>query len=71
MAYEAARILDRIGAEVRVFSPQGLPIKDELNVSHPKVQELRSLSAWSDGHFWVSPELHGNLVCFPLFPLFS
>jgi hypothetical protein len=62
MAYEAARILDYIGVHVRVFDPAGLPIKDEANVNHPKVQELRSLSAWSDGHFWVSPEQHGNLV---------
>jgi arsenic resistance protein ArsH len=27
------------------------------------VQELRELSKWSDGHVWVSPEQHGNLVC--------
>jgi hypothetical protein len=26
------------------------------------VQELRELSQWSDGHIWVSPEQHGNLV---------
>ena len=71
MAYEAARILDLIGVDVRVFSPHGLPIKDESNISHPKVLELRSLSEWSDGHFWVSPEQHGNLVCFPLFRVFS
>jgi hypothetical protein len=62
MAYEAARILDYIGVHVRVFNPADLPIKDETNVNHPKVQELRSLSAWSDGHLWVSPEQHGNLV---------
>jgi arsenic resistance protein ArsH len=67
MAYEAARILDYIGVHVRVFNPAGLPIKDEANVNHPKVQELRALSAWSDGHFWVSPEQHGNLVL----PLYS
>jgi arsenic resistance protein ArsH len=27
------------------------------------VQELRELSTWSNGHVWVSPEQHGNLVC--------
>jgi arsenic resistance protein ArsH len=26
------------------------------------VQELRDLSRWSDGHVWISPEQHGNLV---------
>ena len=62
MAYEAARILDYIGVHVRVFNPNDLPIKDEANVNHPKVQDLRALSAWSDGHLWVSPEQHGNLV---------
>lgn len=30
--------------------------------THPKVQELRELSKWSDGHVWVSPEQHGNLT---------
>jgi len=29
---------------------------------HYKVQELRELSKWSDGHVWISPEQHGNLV---------
>ena len=26
------------------------------------MQVLRNLSRWSDGHFWVSPEQHGNLT---------
>jgi arsenic resistance protein ArsH len=30
--------------------------------SHPKVQELRALSLWSEGHVWVSPERHGNIT---------
>ncbi|MDF2602524.1 MAG: arsH, partial [Methylobacterium brachiatum] len=29
---------------------------------HPKVQELRALSLWSEGQVWVSPERHGNLT---------
>lgn len=37
-------------------------MKDDEQHSHPKVQELRELSRWSDGHFWVSPEQHGNLT---------
>lgn len=51
-----------MGADVRVFNPKDLPIKDEQNVSHPKVQELRSLSDWSDAQFWVSPEQHGAIT---------
>ncbi|KID84990.1 arsenical resistance protein ArsH [Metarhizium guizhouense ARSEF 977] len=62
LAYEAARILSRFGCDVRVYDPTGLPQKDDVQHSHPKVQELRDLSKWSDGHVWVSPEQHGNLT---------
>ncbi|KAK3933917.1 NADPH-dependent FMN reductase ArsH [Diplogelasinospora grovesii] len=62
LAYEAARILFRLGCDVRVYNPAGLPQKDDEQHSHPKVQELRELSKWSDGHVWVSPEQHGNLT---------
>lgn len=61
-AYEGARILSRLGCQVRIYDPTGLPIKDDISTSHPKVQELRSLSDWSDGHFWVSPEQHGAIT---------
>ncbi|RFU32805.1 hypothetical protein B7463_g3580, partial [Scytalidium lignicola] len=61
-AFEASRILFRLGCDVRVFNPAGLPVKDDIQHSHPKVQELRELSKWSDGHLWISPEQHGNLV---------
>lgn len=62
VAYEASRILFRLGCDVRVFDPEGLPVKNDRDQNHAKVQELRELSAWSDGHLWVSPEQHGNLV---------
>ena len=67
VAYEASRILFRLGCDVRVFDPEGLPVKNEVDQGHAKVQELRALSTWSDGHLWVSPEQHGNLVsiCVP------
>ncbi|KAG9565347.1 arsenate resistance ArsH, partial [Aureobasidium melanogenum] len=61
LAYECSRILFRLGADVRVYDPTGLPVKDDVQHQHPKVQELRDLSKWSDGHVWVSPEQHGNL----------
>jgi len=68
LAFEAARILFRLGCDVRVYDPAGLPVKDDVQHNHPKVQELRQLSQWSDGHVWISPEQHGNLVrCFLLF----
>lgn len=62
LAFECSRILFRLGADVRVYDPTGLPVKDDVQHQHPKVQELRELSKWSDGHVWVSPEQHGNLV---------
>ncbi|MFN3319834.1 MAG: arsenical resistance protein ArsH [Allorhizobium sp.] len=62
LAMEAKRLLEHFGAEVRVFDPSGLPLPDDAPVSHPKVQELRDLSAWSEGQVWVSPERHGTLT---------
>jgi len=62
LAYEISRILFRLGCDVRVYDPRGLPVKNDDDHEHPKVQELRELSRWSDGHFWVSPEQHGNLT---------
>ncbi|KAH9827178.1 arsenate resistance ArsH [Teratosphaeria destructans] len=62
LSYEFARLLWRLGCDVRVFDPSDLPVKDDRHVDHPKVQELRGLSQWSDGHVWVSPEQHGNLT---------
>lgn len=66
VALEASRILFRLGCDVRVFNPESLPVKNDIEHDHPKVQELRELSNWSDGHVWVSPEQHGNLVSLPL-----
>ncbi|KAI9640635.1 hypothetical protein NHQ30_010935 [Ciborinia camelliae] len=61
-AFEASRILHRLGCDVRIFNPSELPIRDSVDASHPSVQELRALSLWSDGHIWCSPEQHGNLT---------
>lgn len=62
LAEEASRILIHMGAEVRIFDPDGLPVFDNSrSVDHSKVQELRNLSVWSEGQVWSSPELHGNI----------
>lgn len=62
LTLEAARLLQAMGAEVRVFDPLDLPQPDAAPDSHPKVQELRSLAAWSEGMVWCSPERHGAMT---------
>ncbi|MGH1575330.1 arsenical resistance protein ArsH [Methylobacterium sp. P31] len=62
LAYEAARLLEAMGGEVRIYHADGLPLPDDTTADHPKVQELRALSLWSEGQVWVSPERHGNLT---------
>jgi arsenical resistance protein ArsH len=62
LAFEVERLLERLGCEVRIFDPKGLPLPDETPVSHPKVKELRELSEWSEGQVWVSPERHGAMT---------
>ncbi|WP_332122697.1 arsenical resistance protein ArsH [Azorhizobium caulinodans] len=59
---EAARLLERMGAETRIFDPRDLPLPDSVSPDHPKVQELRALSTWSEGQVWCSPERHGNIT---------
>jgi len=59
---EAERLLQYFGAETRVFDPHGLPMVDSCPPDHPKVQELRQLSAWSEGQVWCSPERHGAMT---------
>jgi len=62
MVQEAARLLESFGAEPRFFDPSGLPLPDDAPAEHPKVQELRALSVWSEGQVWCSPERHGAMA---------
>jgi arsenic resistance protein ArsH len=62
LTLEAARLLAAMGAEVKIFDPQDLPLPDAVPDSHPKVQELRTLAAWSEGMVWCSPERHGAMT---------
>jgi arsenic resistance protein ArsH len=62
LTFEAQRLLDAMGAETRVYNPEGLPLPDGHPESHPKVQELRDLAAWSEGMVWTSPERHGAMT---------
>lgn len=61
-AEEARRLLECLGAETRMFNPSGLPLPDDADQQHPKVQELRELATWSDGMVWCSPERHGAMT---------
>jgi len=62
MTEEAARILTRLGGETKTFDPSGLPLPDDAEPDHPKVQELRDLVTWSEGMVWCSPERHGAMT---------
>lgn len=59
---EAARLLQAMGAETRIFNPSGLPLPDDAPETHPKVQELRELTQWCEGMVWCSPERHGAMT---------
>ena len=62
-AEEGARILEKLGAEVRFYNPSGLPLVDDnADADHPKVAELRDLVTWCDGMVWSSPERHGSMT---------
>jgi arsenical resistance protein ArsH len=62
LTLEAARLLEAMGAEVKVFDPLDLPQPDAAPDTHPKVKELRELAAWSEGMVWCSPERHGAMT---------
>ncbi|QDI76506.1 MULTISPECIES: arsenical resistance protein ArsH [Leisingera] len=62
-AEEAARVLQALGCETRIFDPSGLPLPDDAGAAeHPKVAELRALAVWSEGMVWSSPERHGAMT---------
>ncbi|WP_281288782.1 arsenical resistance protein ArsH [Falsiphaeobacter marinintestinus] len=62
IAEECARLLTAFGCETRIFNPSGLPLTDDADADHPKVQELRDLAVWSEGMVWSSPERHGAMT---------
>src|SRR5687767_7210472 len=39
LTFEAARLLEAMGGEVRIFDPTGLPLADGAPDTHPKVEE--------------------------------
>ena len=59
---ESARLLQVLGAEIKIFDPRGLPQPDTEDESHSKVKELRDLMIWSEGQVWCSPERHGSMT---------
>jgi arsenic resistance protein ArsH len=59
---ESARILQAMGAEVKVYNPSGLPLPDDAPETHPKVVELREMCVWAEGMVWCSPERHGAMT---------
>jgi len=62
LTLEAARLLEAMGAEVRIFDPMDFPQPDAATESHPRVAALREAAAWSEGMVWCSPERHGAMT---------
>ncbi len=62
LTLEAARLLEKLGAEAKIFDPTGLPLPDAEPDDHAKVKELRDLVLWSEGQVWTSPERHGAMT---------
>ncbi|MBU4238562.1 MAG: NAD(P)H-dependent oxidoreductase, partial [Alphaproteobacteria bacterium] len=59
---EAARLLQWMGCETRIFDPRDLPLTDQhVADDHPAVHELREHALWSEGMVWCSPERHGQV----------
>lgn len=61
-AEEAARLVQLLGGEARLYNPSGLPLVDDATDDHPKVRELHELVQWSEGMIWSSPERHGAMT---------
>lgn len=59
---EAARLLQVMGCETRIFDPSDLPLTDQVvGDDHPAVHELREYAMWSEAMVWCSPERHGQI----------
>ena len=61
LAQEAARLLER-SAPRRASSIRTGCRGRQRAADHPKVQELRELSQWSEGQVWCTPERHGAIT---------
>ena len=44
LAEEVMRLLAAFGADARNYNPSSLPLPDDTDADHPKVQELRDLA---------------------------
>lgn len=62
LTQEAARLLQAMGGEVRIFDPAGLSLPDAVPDTHPMVQELHDAAAWAEAMVWTSPERHGAMT---------
>ena len=62
MSEEAARVLQKLGAQTETFNPAGLPLADEPGADMSKVEELHAKVAACDGMVWCSPERHGAMT---------
>lgn len=62
LAQNTEKVLKDLGATVRIFNPDGLPLLDACDETHDHVCALREAFIWSDAQVWVSPELHSGIT---------
>ena len=62
LAEEVMQLLVAFGADARTYNSSDLPLPDDVDAEHPKVQELRDMAIWAEGMVWVSPERQGAMT---------
>src|SRR5690606_13299366 len=62
LTFEAARLLEAMGGEVKVFNPTGSPLPDDAPDTHPQVKERRELVRWAEGMVRTTPQRGGAMT---------
>ncbi len=59
---EAARLLQVLGAETRIFDPRDLPMPNSTSPTIPRCRSCARCRCGREGQVWCSPEVHGAVT---------